>query len=70
MFGVAVVDMLPGGFHAFNFGLGGFVELAKEGVFKFGRGGAGKHAGDIHVRVAGAGKAEINHADDFVVFIE
>ena len=72
MVGVATVDMLPGGFHAGDF-VGVFLviaELGEEGVFKFGWGGAGNDAGNIHIGIAGAGKAKINHADNFVVFIE
>ena len=44
--------------------------MAEKGVFKFGGSGSGKHAGDIHVRVAGAGKTKINHANHFIVFVE
>ena len=67
MLGVAVVDVLPGGFHARNFG--GVFELAEEGFFEFFGGGAGNDASNVHIRVAGAGEAKINYADDFVVVI-
>ena len=68
--GIAVVDVLPGGLHAGDFGARIFVELAEEGVLKFGGGGTRKHAGYVHVGVAGAGETEIDYADDFVVFVE
>ena len=72
MVGVATVDMLPGGLHAGDF-FGVFLviaELGEEDVFKFGWGGARNYASDIHIGVAGAGKAKINYADNFIVFIE
>ena len=68
--GITVVDMLPSRFHALDFGFGIFVEVAKEGIFKFGGSGARKHAGNIHVRVAGASKTEIDDANHFVIFVE
>ena len=68
MFGVAVVDVLPSGFHAIDFF--GVFELAEEGFFELGWSGARNDAGDIHVWVADAGEAEINEANDFVVFVE
>ena len=65
--GVAGVDMLPGLFHAGN--LGRIVKVTKESVFEFFRRGTGNHAGNVHIRIAGAGKAKINHTDDLVVFV-
>ena len=72
MVGVAAVDMLPGGLHAGDF-FGVFAiiaELGKEGIFELGWGGAGKNAGGIHIRVAGAGETEIDYTDDFVVVVK
>lgn len=68
MFGVAVVDVFPSFFHAFDFG--GIMEAAEESLLKSFRRGAGKHAGDIHVGVAGTSKAKVDHPDHFVVFVE
>ena len=67
MLGVAGVDVLPGLFHAGDFG--GVVELAEEGGGEFGWSGTGEHASDVHVGIAGAGEAKINDADDLVVAI-
>lgn len=68
MFGVAVVDILPGFFHAGDFGLIG--KFGEEGGLEFFGRGAGNDAGDVHVRVAGAGKTKVDHADNFVVSVE
>ena len=65
--GVAGVDMLPGFSHASDFG--GVVEFFDESVGEFFRGRAREHAGDVHIRIASASKAEINDADNFVVFV-
>ena len=70
MFGVALVNVLPDVFHVVDFGgVGGF-KLVEEDLLKFGGGGAGDDAGNIHIGVAGAGEAEINDANHFVVLIE
>ena len=65
--GVAGVDVLPSLLHAGDFG--GVVKLLNEGIGEFCGGGAGKHASDVHVRVAETSKAKINYADDFVIFV-
>ena len=67
MLGVAGVDVLPSLLHAGDFG--GVVELVDKGIGKIFGCGAREHASDVHVRVAGAGKAEVNDADDFIVLI-
>lgn len=68
MLGVAGVDMLPGFSHAGD--LGGIVELLDESVGEFFGGGAGEHAGDVHIGVASASETKVDDADDFIVFIE
>lgn len=68
MVGVAVVDIVPSLLHARDFGSVG--ELSEKSIFKLGGSGARDHASDVHLRVAGAGEAKINYADDFVVFVE
>ena len=70
VFGVAVVDVLPGFFHAFDLGFGIVCKTAEESLSKFVRSGAGKHAGNVHIGIAGAGEAKINYADHFIVFVE
>ena len=70
MLGVALVDVLPDTFHVVDFGSVGGFELVEEYLLEFGGGGAGDDAGDIHIGVAGAGEAEINDANHFVVFVE
>ena len=70
VFGVALVDVLPDIFHVVDFGgVGGF-ELVEEYLLEFGGGGAGDDAGDIHIWVAGAGEAEIDDTNHFVVLVE
>lgn len=70
MLGITRVDVAPSGFHAIDFGLVFFRKTAAQSVFElFGR-GAGKHAGDIHVGIAGAGEAEVDDTDHFVVLVE
>ena len=70
VFGVALVNVLPDVFHVVDFGgVGGF-ELVEEDLLEFGGGGAGDDAGNIHIGIAGAGKAKINYADDLVVAVE
>ena len=70
VFGVAVVNMMPDVFHVVDFGgVGGF-ELVEEYLLEFGGGGAGDDAGNIHIGVAGAGEAEINDANHFVILVE
>ena len=68
MLGVAGIDMFPSGFHPSYFG--GIHKLGKEGFFKFFWNWARKHPSGVHLRIAGASKAKINHADDFVFFVE
>lgn len=65
--GVAGIDILPGDFHAVDFV--GVIKVAEEGLLEFFWGGAGNNAGDVHIGVAGAGEAEIDYADDVVVFV-
>ena len=67
VFGIAVVDMLPGLFHAGDFC--GVVEMAEERLFELFGGRTGNDAGDVHIGVAGAGKTEVDDADDFVVVV-
>lgn len=69
MFGVAIVNVLPGGFHAFDFS-GVIVEKLEESLLEFSRSGARNHASDVHVRVAGTGKTKVNDTYDMVVLIE
>lgn len=68
--GVAVVDIVPNLLHAADLRSVFVGELAEEGVFELLRGGARNHAGDVHLRVAGAGETEVDHANYFVVPIE
>ena len=68
--GVAVVDVLPSFFHAFDLWFGIVCKTAEESLSKFVRSGAGKHAGNVHIGIAGAGEAKINHANHLVIFIE
>lgn len=65
--GVASIDIVPSGAHAFY--LGGIVELAKESLFEFGWSRARYDTGNIHVRIAGTSKAKIYNADYFVVLV-
>ena len=65
--GIAVVDILPGGFHAIDFG--GVIKFGEEGLLEFFRGGARDNTGNVHVGVASAGEAKIDNADDFVVVV-
>lgn len=65
--GVAGVDMLPGGFHAWDFGSIG--EFGEKRIFELFWHGARKHTSGVHLGIAEASKTKINDADDFVVFI-
>ena len=67
VFGVAVVDVMPDVFHVVDFG--GVVEGFEKLLLEVVGGRAGDDAGDIHVGVAGAGKAEVDDANHLVVFV-
>ena len=68
VFGVALVDIVPSVAHAVN--LGSVVKLTEESFFELFGGGAGDDTCGVHVGITGASKAEVDNADDFVVFIE
>ena len=68
MLGVAVINVLPSGAHAFNFG--GVGEAAEQSGFEFFGSGARQHPSDIHIGITSAGETKINDADHFVVLVE
>lgn len=67
MFGIAGINVLPGFFHAGDFG--GVFKIFEEGFFENFGDWTGKNAGSVHIGVAGAGEAEVDHADDFIVLV-
>ena len=62
---VAGVDAAPDVAHFEDLFL--VVELLEDGLLENWMGGAGEDAGGVHVGVAGAGEAEVDDADDFVL---
>lgn len=68
MIGVAGVDVVPGSYHAFNFGL--ILKLRKKVVFELCGCGSGNYSGYVHVWVADAGKTKIDDANNFVVIVK
>lgn len=65
--GVAGVYVMPSGFHACDLRL--VVEKGQKFGFKIGGSRARDYTGDVHIRIAGASKTEINDPDNFVVVI-
>ena len=67
MVGIAGVNVVPGGFHAGDFG--GVGEFREEGTFEGIGDGAREDAGDVHLRVARTSKAKVDHANHVVVIV-